>query len=173
MIYTERLTIRKQKMSDIEDIYKITSNTDSVRFLGIYKHSSIKELKLLIREISYVMRRKNPYGYIFSITDKKDRVLGMIDVSFFAHKATVTYSLVPGNEGQGYMLEALIAVINWIKNYSKDMMRIQAFVHIENEKSKLLLQKANFYKEGTLRKWLILPNLSNNPVDMECYSILI
>jgi RimJ/RimL family protein N-acetyltransferase len=48
--------------------------------------------------------------------------------------------------------------------------RIQAFCDVENRASARVLEKAGLTFEGTLRRYMVLPNLSDAPRDMLCYA---
>ena len=48
--------------------------------------------------------------------------------------------------------------------------RIQAFCDVENVASARVLQKIGLTFEGTLRRYMVLPNLGDVPRDVRCYA---
>jgi RimJ/RimL family protein N-acetyltransferase len=48
--------------------------------------------------------------------------------------------------------------------------RVQAFCDLANRASARVLEKAGLTLEGTLRRYMVMPNLSAAPRDMLCYS---
>ena len=70
-------------------------------------------------------------------------------------RAEIGYDLSPGFWGQGYMAEALRAVLqNGFERMG--LNRIDALVSIENDRSVRLLQQAGFKLEGILRDYFFL-----------------
>ncbi|MCX5977802.1 MAG: GNAT family protein, partial [Coprothermobacterota bacterium] len=63
------------------------------------------------------------------------------------HRAEIGYDLWPDYWGQGLMLEALKALINF--GFEKmDLNRVEATTHTENQRSQRVLTKLGFQKEG-------------------------
>ena len=51
-----------------------------------------------------------------------------------------------------------------------DLWRIQAYCDTENNASARVLEKAGLKLEGTLRRYLVLPNLGTDPRDVFMYA---
>lgn len=62
----------------------------------------------------------------------------------------VGYDLSPRAQGQGYMTEALRAVLDF-GFATLDLNRIEAIVHVDNAASLRLLDRLHFQREGVLR----------------------
>lgn len=83
-------------------------------------------------------------------------------------RAEIGYDLDPDFWGQGYMAEALSAVIS--NGFEKmSLNRIDALVYVENKPSILLLQRLGFTQEGLLRDYFCL---DNNFYDHYIFSLL-
>jgi RimJ/RimL family protein N-acetyltransferase len=96
----------------------------------------------------------------------------MIDiVSIEQSGIQLGYVLAKPYWGEEYMTESLKLIIQWALN-QKDIYRIWAVCDTENKASARVLEKAGMQKEGILRRWVILPNLSEIPRDCYCYSII-
>lgn len=67
-------------------------------------------------------------------------------------RAEIGYDLIPGAWGQGYMGEALTAMITYGFT-AMGLNRVEALVYPENTASIKLLKKLNFQREGVLRDY--------------------
>ena len=65
------------------------------------------------------------------------------------------------------MTEALTAVTVWALS-QPSVFRIGAVCDVDNIGSARVLEKSGFVREGLLRRWLVHPNISDEPRD--CYS---
>src|SRR5690242_18629313 len=68
---------------------------------------------------------------------------------------------------QGMMTEVLTEVAGWALRQPW-LFRIGAVCDVENIGSAHVLEKSGFVREGLLRRWLLHPNVSDEPRD--CYS---
>jgi len=69
------------------------------------------------------------------------------------------------------MSEAVEELIRWGLE-SAEIYRIWAVCDVENTASARLLERVGMELEGTLRRWLVHPNVSDSPRDCLCYSIV-
>ena len=83
------------------------------------------------------------------------------------HRLDCGYALACRWWGQGLMTEALTRVADWAL-HQPSVFRIGAVCDIDNIASARVLEKAGFIREGLLRRWLLHPNISDEPRD--CYS---
>jgi Acetyltransferase (GNAT) domain len=65
------------------------------------------------------------------------------------------------------MTEVLAEVVNWALR-QPSAFRIGAVCDVENIGSARVMEKAGLVREGLLRRWLIHPNVGNEPRD--CFS---
>jgi ribosomal-protein-alanine N-acetyltransferase len=63
----------------------------------------------------------------------------------------ISYTLVSTERNKGYCTEAVIILVDYLF-MSRDLFRIQATTDARNIASQKVLEKANFKKEGVLRK---------------------
>jgi [ribosomal protein S5]-alanine N-acetyltransferase len=70
---------------------------------------------------------------------------------------------------QGLMTEALTAVSDWALR-QPSVFRISAVCDVDNIASAGVLEKAGFTREGLLRRWMMHPNISDEPRDCWSYS---
>ena len=65
------------------------------------------------------------------------------------------------------MTEVLAEVARWAMT-QPDVWRIGAVCDVENRASARVMEKAGLTREGVLRRWLVHPNVSDEPRD--CFS---
>ncbi|HKP92414.1 MAG TPA: GNAT family protein, partial [Chthoniobacterales bacterium] len=71
--------------------------------------------------------------------------------------------------GNGYMGEALTAVVDWAFSLPS-IHRVWAVCDVENHASARLLTRHHFQLEGLLRRCSLHPNISDIPRDCYCYA---
>lgn len=101
-------------------------------------------------------------------TDK--RPMGMITVRVVDHKWELGYVLSRSNWGKGFMTEAVKGVIDWALK-QREIFRIWAVCDVDNLASARVMEKAGMQREGTLHRWSVHPNVSEQPRDSYCFSI--
>jgi ribosomal-protein-alanine N-acetyltransferase len=70
---------------------------------------------------------------------------------------------------QGLMTEVLTEVVNWALQ-QPSIFRIGAVCDVENVGSARVMEKAGLVREGLLRRWLMHPNVSDEPRDCLSYA---
>ena len=83
------------------------------------------------------------------------------------HRLECGYLVARPFWGQGLMTEALGAVMAWALA-QPDMFRVGAVCDVDNLASSRVMEKAGLAREGVLRRWLVHPNMSDEPRD--CFS---
>ncbi len=68
------------------------------------------------------------------------------------------------------MTEAVKAIVDWVLK-QESIHRVWAFCDVENLASARVLEKVGMQREGVLRRWMIHPNVSDEPRDCYCYAI--
>ena len=79
------------------------------------------------------------------------------------------YCLARDAWGQGFATEAASQFVTTALE-QPELWRVQAFCDLDNPASARVLEKAGLTLEGTLRRHMVLPNLSDTPRDMLCYA---
>ena len=100
---------------------------------------------------------------------EEDRVIGMIGCRVREHAADIGYVLSRKLWDGGYMTEAAKAVVDWAINLSS-VYRVWAVCDCENKASARVLEKVGMQREGTLRRYIVHPNVSAEPRDCFVYS---
>src|SRR5204862_157929 len=85
------------------------------------------------------------------------------------HRMQFGYCLARDAWGHGFATEAAGTFVAAVSKHPA-IWRIQAFCDIENHASARVLEKVGLEREGTLRRYLVLPNLGDAPRDVYCYA---
>ncbi len=95
----------------------------------------------------------------------------MITVRADAHRWELGYVLARSNWGKGYMTEAVKGLVHWAFQQPA-IFRVWAVCDVDNLASARVMEKAGMKREGTLRRWSVHPNVSDEPRDSYCYAIV-
>jgi RimJ/RimL family protein N-acetyltransferase len=85
------------------------------------------------------------------------------------HRLDCGYVLARRWWRQGLMTEALTEVAHWALSQPW-VFRIGAVCDVDNIGSARVMEKSGFIREGLLRRWLMHPNVSDEPRDCFSYS---
>src|SRR5262249_50237959 len=86
------------------------------------------------------------------------------------HRVELGYILGREHWGRGYMTEVVRAVSDWALA-QPEVHRVWAACDVDNLASARLMEKAGMAREGTLRRWMLLPNIDpTTPGYFWCYA---
>lgn len=169
---TKRLQLRKPLISDSVPIFnQYAQDAEVTKYLTWQPHKNINETRQFVQRCLDVW--KDGTAFPWAVIRKLDQqFLGMVEITAIDHAGlNVGYVLAKKYWGNGYVVEALKSIIKWgLKQ--PDIYRIWAVCDVDNAASARVLEKAGMQKEGILRRWLILSNISQIPRDCFCYSIV-
>jgi RimJ/RimL family protein N-acetyltransferase len=95
----------------------------------------------------------------------------MIESRVKGFSMDIGYVLARAYWGRGYVPEAARSVVDW--GLSQDgIFRVWALCDVDNLASARVLEKIGMSREGTLRRWMLHPNLSDEPRDAYCFSVV-
>ncbi|MFE4711880.1 GNAT family N-acetyltransferase [Paenibacillus sp. NPDC056722] len=171
VLETERLHLRKMKVSDSSSLFKIWSDPEVTKFMNVScftdEHQAIEMINLL-DDLSRDLK-----AIRFSIINKESNEIigscGYNSLDFENEKAEIGYDIAKSFWGRGYASEALSSLLDYAFSSLK-LNRIEAKVDPQNVNSIKLLQKLNFTFEGTLRQYERVDGKFN---DLNVYSKLI
>ncbi len=157
-IITERLIIRELAKKDIEALVKNANNLNVTKNLSIvpypYKRKNAVEFINYAKKESKKSPRKN-YELAIELKSEKQLigVIGLTKVDKFEKKAGFGYWLGEKYWKQGYITEALIALIEFaFKKLKLNRLDIEAYV--DNVGSNRVIEKVGFKYEGLRRKFI-------------------
>jgi [ribosomal protein S5]-alanine N-acetyltransferase len=168
-IHTNRLLLRPPSEADAELMFaRYSSDPEVCRYMSWRPHRSIDDT------IAY-LRKKTTDAGIGEITRRlifcrsSGALLGSIGGQADNYRFQFGYCLARDAWGHGYATEAARAFVAAVMDDPR-FWRVQAFCDVENRASARVLEKAGLTFEATLKRYLIMPNLSPLPRHMLCYA---
>ena len=154
---TERLILRQMTLEDADFVFQHFGDPAVSRYLmdepPLTEYARAQEIIQFFCEPEektcnrWVMVRKSDHRSIGTC--------GFHNWDKHYFRAEMGYDLSPSVWGQGYMIEALRAVISSGFEHMR-LNRIDALVYIENDRSTQLLRRLGFKQEGVLRDYFYL-----------------
>jgi RimJ/RimL family protein N-acetyltransferase len=107
----------------------------------------------------------------FAIVDAStDELLGSISRHGpFGHRATFGYWLAPGARGRGVATRALRLIADWTIA-TTDLIRLDLYTDLENDRSGAVAQRAGFVREGIWKAWDL--DRDGRPLDVVSYVLV-
>ncbi len=170
-LHTERLHLRKMKVSDSSSLFKIWSDPDVTKFMNVSCFTDENQAKEMINLLDDLSRDSKAIRYSI-IKKESNEIIGSCGYNSFDfenEKAEIGYDIAKSFWGRGYASEAICSLLDHAFSSLK-LNRIEAKVDPENVNSIKLLQKLNFTFEGTLRQYERVEGKFN---DLNIYSKLI
>ncbi|MGB3205642.1 MAG: GNAT family N-acetyltransferase [Crinalium sp.] len=166
---TQRLVLRKIKLSDAEDMFEYASDPVVAKYTTWTAHQSIEHSK---RFVNKILEFYNTHQLtVWGIVDTNGKFIGTCgfgELQLIDARAELGYALSRKYWGKGYMTEAVTAVINF--GFSNmPLNRIEARCEPENIASLRVLEKVGMKYEGLLRQHIYSKGTYH---DLKIYSIL-
>ena len=169
-IKTERLRLRKAKLADAEAIFRqYAQDPEVTRYVSWRAHRNLDETREYVQMCLLAWDVGKAFHWVIESAEDK-QVMGMIIARVNAEKWELGYVLARVYWRQGYMTEALKAIIAWALK-QKEIHRVWAVCDIDNSASARVMEKIGMQREGILKRWSLHPNLSDQPRDSFCYAI--
>jgi RimJ/RimL family protein N-acetyltransferase len=163
-IETRRLVLRRPRPEDAEGIFrKYAQDTAVTRYLLWAPHGSVHNTREFIARCAELWTAAAVFSYV--IARKADtEMLGMLESRIAGHRAELGFVLARPYWGNGYMPEAVSAMIA-LALAQPPIFRVEATCDTENVRSARVMEKAGLVFEGKLRRHMIHPNISSEPRD--------
>jgi ribosomal-protein-alanine N-acetyltransferase len=168
---THRLRLREITVSDGPAYLAIFGNADHMRLFGVDPTPNLAAAENLIKATSGSHRLENPtmrWGIEARGAPGLIGNCGLFSWNKKWRKCSLGFALGEESQGNGYMNEALTAVLSWGFEFL-GVNRIDAQVHTDNYRSLRVVDRLKFIKEGRLRQ---LAYWDGQYHDMFQYSLL-
>lgn len=153
-IFTERLTLRKITIDDVDNIFQLDSNPEVMKYVGVppvtNKQESAKMVENIINQYE-----KNGTGRLAVIEKESNQFIGWSgiklltqEVNGFKNVYELGYRFLPKFWGKGYATESAIASLDLGFN-QLNTDKIYAYADVGNESSSRILTKLGFENKGT------------------------
>lgn len=148
IIETNRLIVRDEKESDLDNMHRLWSDKETMYFLDDILSKTLEDTADNLK-----IGLANSDGHYFCICDKTTgNYMGNIgytitDTTPFGKIAHLGYLLLPEYHKHGYMPEAVAKVIEFA--FTKDgCIRMTTGCYKDNDASRKVMEKVGFRKEG-------------------------
>lgn len=169
-VETERLLLRWPTDADAEEIFaRYASDPVVTRYLLWPPHRTVEETREFLRKKDAEREKLGGKSWLL-ILRSSGVLLGSIGCRRVeTHVLQFGYCLAHDSWGKGYATEATRAMVKvWLDIPS--IWRVQAFCDPANVASARVLERAGLTYEGTLRKYVLSPNLDNELRDAHLYA---
>lgn len=161
-IETVRLTLRKPMLSDATHIFAAYGRDPEVARYMIWRpHSRVDQTSEFIRGCLESWKGNDRLPYVL-VKRGQSEPIGMLDARLQEHLSDIGYVLARPEWGQGFMPEAINALVTKLFALSR-IRRVQATCDVDNLASRRTLEKSGFRQEGRLESYTIHPNVSPEP----------
>jgi RimJ/RimL family protein N-acetyltransferase len=161
---TERLLLRPITEADTEVLYTIFSDPTVMRYWNTAPWENLDQAKDSITRDTEA-RRTGEYLQLGIEQNADAQLIGTCTLFNFNHqckRAEIGYALARSAWGNGFMQEALPALIDYAFT-ELDLHRIEAEIDPHNAASGKTLERLGFLKEGLLReRWIVNGKVSDS-----------
>ncbi|WMJ90024.1 GNAT family N-acetyltransferase [Anaerocolumna sp. MB42-C2] len=172
IIEDDDVLMKKIEKQDLNDYAEINMNEELYRFKPGEPRKTIAAVDNIIGHHERDFNKKKIINLGIYLKIMNNKMVGVAEVFDFdrtVNVVTIGYTLNQNYWGRGIATKTTSLLLKYLFNVI-DVNRIQAFVMPQNEKSKNVLLRNKFTKEGTIRQgnyWK-----GRGVVDLELYSIL-
>ena len=164
VLTTDRLVLRATSPDDVEGVFAMESDPVAMRYWSRPPMQDIAEARASVERAMTFFRER--VGLRWSITRAgEDRLIGHVSVFDFhepSDRADIGYGLARPHWGQGFMHEALIAVVDYAFG-PMGLRRLEADVHPGNLASLRAVERLGFMREGLLlERWQVGDEISDS-----------
>lgn len=167
---TERLRLRLPVQGDAPFVCSYACDPKVARYMAWPRHTSIADTRTFLARCTRVWEDASAFPWLL-VRTTDGQPLGMVELRIESFRADVGFVVHPDVWGQGYAPEAVAALRDWALA-QPDIYRFWAFCDVENHASRRVLEKVGMRHEGILRRWAVLPNISDEPRDCHCYALV-
>jgi ribosomal-protein-alanine N-acetyltransferase len=167
---TKRLLLRKITPADEADVFDYASEPEVSRYMSWEPHQSLEDSRAYLATVfeRYQQHTPGPWGIVHKGHARLIGSCGYYDWERNHSRAEIGYVLSRSYWGQGYMAEAVRALIAFGFR-EMALNRIQAICNVPNIGSARVMEKAGMQFEGVLRQSFFE---KGEYVDVKVYAIL-
>ena len=163
-IRTARLLLRKPRVIDAPLMFNAYAQDPVVtRYLVWRPHANIAETRAVIDRFLTAWERQEGFCWFLFATDTGE-MIGSIAARPENEGFNLGFLLARAYWGNGYMPEAIAAVVDWAFT-EPSVSRVSAACDMENHASARALEKAGFVRQRILHEFSVHPNISSTPRD--------
>jgi ribosomal-protein-alanine N-acetyltransferase len=162
------IRLRRPALSDAEAIFEYGSDPEVARYADWPIRTSVDQVVESLRGRSALWESGAEFYWVITLPEE-DRAIGGVSCRIVQDSAEVGFLLNRRYWGNGLATDAARAIVEWALSIPS-VRRVWATCDTENLASARVLEKAGLSREGTLRRWVVRPNISSQPRDAFMYS---
>jgi ribosomal-protein-alanine N-acetyltransferase len=167
--FTPRLRARPPRPEDADAIFDgWATDADVTRYLTWRPYRRLADMRHFIAECIAAWGAAGRGPWVITRFDE-DAVIGMIELRLDGYRAELGYVLCRAAWGQGYMTEA-VQTLTQLALHEMPIARVAAVCDVDNVASARVLEKSGLRREGRLARYIVHPNLSDQPRDVYLYA---
>ena len=162
---TARLNLRLPRATDADAIFHgYAADPVAIRWMGFRPHETVATVAALVA--SWCAAWDRGEGMLAFVIEERETMqfLGVVDLSFGPHGATLGYILGQHAWGRGIATEAAQCVVN-LAFTRFGIWRVWATCAPQNPASRRVLEKVG------MRPWIESPLVHSEPRDLDCMAI--
>ncbi|MEY4576898.1 MAG: hypothetical protein RL701_1601 [Pseudomonadota bacterium] len=170
-IQTARLLLRRPRVSDAPAIFhNYGGDAEATRFLTWRPHASAEPIEAWLKTVTDTWGEGHELSWVLcnGAATTEPQPIGMVSLRLAGFKAELGYVIGRAYWGQGLVPEAVSAVIELCLR--EGMYRVAAFCDVDNTRSARVLEKVGMVREGLLHRYVLHPNISDEPRDVYFYA---
>jgi ribosomal-protein-alanine N-acetyltransferase len=153
-IETERLLLRKLKNEDADEIFKLRSDENVMKYIGKDPITTINEATEFIHLVNNSLSTNFGITWAIAFKENPGKLIGTIGhwrLIKEHYRAEVGYMLLPQYWKKGIMKEALIQVIDYGFN-EMNLHSMEAHINPQNAASAAILEATGFVREAYFKE---------------------
>ena len=171
ILETTRFLLRQPVVDDAGAIFqKYAQDQEITKYLIWRPHESINVTREFVRRCVQCWKDEIAFPWVV-VRKNDDELVGMLELRIDRSRADLGYVIAREYWGNGYATEITRSVIEWAMA-QENIFRVWATCDVENLASARVLEKSGMQREGILRRFIIHPNISDEPRDSYCYSVV-
>jgi RimJ/RimL family protein N-acetyltransferase len=170
-IRTERLLLRLPRLDDAQAIFEgYAQDPEVTRYLTFKPAKSLAEDEAFLRRV--IDERRAGTAFTWMLTrPPEDNPIGVLESRVKGHSVSLGYVLKRREWGKGYMSEVVRGVIEQVFK-RPEIYRVWAVCDVDNRASARVMEKVGMVLEGRLARYIMHPNISNEPRNVFLYAIV-
>lgn len=170
ILETERLILRNVEHSDVQEVFEIRSNPDTMQYIPRPLAKTLDDATGVINMMRGFSERNERINW--AITEKgSDKLMGIIGYPNFkpdGHRGEIGYVMHHAYRRKGFLFEALLASIDYGFNVM-NLHSIEAIIRPENTASIAVVEKAGFVREAYFKDYFFF---NDEYLDQTIYSLI-
>ena len=163
VLTTERLVLRETAEHDVEAVFAMESDPVAMRYWSKPPMRDMSEALASVERARAFFKSRLAFRWSIA-RPADDLMLGHVSLFSFSEqngRAEIGYGLARAHWGQGYMHEALTAVVDYAFG-PLGLRRLEADTDPRNQASLRALERLGFVREGLLReRWQVGDEISD------------